>query len=100
MPSAPTRPCFVSGRLLRADDLELEQRYQLEGYRAADRTLHTWGIGEGLDPQASGPSRVTVSAGFALDSPGRQLVLADPAEIDLQSFATATAYLVLRYHEE
>lgn len=100
MSPANFRPLFLPGALLQAEDLSLQQEYQLDQDRTANRTLHTWGISEGLEPSAAGTNLVSVSAGMALDSLGRQLVLAAPVLVDLQPVAEQDVYITLRYEEE
>ncbi|RKG79680.1 hypothetical protein D7W79_09775 [Corallococcus exercitus] len=100
MSPAHVRPLFRPGALLQAEDLSLQQEYQLDQDRTANRTLHTWGITEGLELRAAGTNLVSVSAGMALDSLGRQLVLAAPVLVDLQPIAEPDVYIILRYEEE
>ncbi|WP_437536819.1 hypothetical protein WME79_17130 [Sorangium sp. So ce726] len=99
MDSARTRPLFTSGKLLRAEDLALEQGYQRAGYRLADRSLHTYGIASGLDLERSGQGRITVTAGFAFDAAGDQIDLGAPVEVDLRASPDAVVWITIRYGE-
>jgi hypothetical protein len=94
-----TRPLFLSDKLLRADDLTLEQRYQRDGYGFADRALHTYGIGSGLDLASAAPGRITVAAGLAFDAAGEQVSLDAPVEIDLRTAASSSVWITIRYGE-
>ncbi|RKH13584.1 hypothetical protein D7V97_05050 [Corallococcus sp. CA053C] len=93
------RPLFLPGALLQAEDLSLQQEYQLTQDRTANQGLHTWGITEGLELRASGTNLVSVNAGMALDSLGRQLVLSAPVTVDLQALAESELYITVRYDE-
>lgn len=77
---APTRPNYFPGRLLSADDLRLEQEY-LNRKRHL-QNLATLGVGvvTGLAvSEEPGGAGVTVSAGYAIDAVGREIIV--PADL-------------------
>jgi hypothetical protein len=94
---------YFNHQFLRADDFNLEQEYHLDMRRRHNRLLHTWGIAQGLevpDPPA-GATAVKVTAGTALDSQGREIVLTEDESVELTGFPDgADVYLTISYHEE
>jgi hypothetical protein len=98
--SGPTRPHFFAGRLLSADDLRVEQEYQLEKRFLHNRALHGSGIANGLALTVDSDRGVgvVVSPGLAIDSRGREVWLAEPLRVPLTT-STAPRLVVLRYTE-
>lgn len=90
------RPVFVSGALLRAEDLSLEQQLARERFQAANRGLHGVGVASGLEVRDAGNGTVEVSPGLAIDADGRQLSLSRARTLDLRTVPAANVYLVLR----
>jgi hypothetical protein len=74
------RPRYFAGRLLTAEDLELEQRYHIEKRRLLNRELRGPGIVSGLEV-SPGEGFVTVVPGFALDSNGREILVTEPRQL-------------------
>jgi hypothetical protein len=74
---------FFDGQFLQENDFNDEQAYHLDRQRRHNRLLHVSGVAEGLTVAAPGPNQVTVRPGTAIDSDGRQLVLAATATVDL-----------------
>jgi hypothetical protein len=74
---------YFDGQFLQDQDFIDEQDYQLDREHRHNRLLHGPGITEGLLVTSSGPNQVTVSAGSAIDSDGRPLVLAQATTVDL-----------------
>jgi Chaperone of endosialidase len=74
---------YFDGQFLQDQDFIDEQDYQLDREHRHNRLLHGPGITEGLSVTSAGPNQVTVSAGSAIDSDGRQLVLAQATTVDL-----------------
>jgi len=68
------RPHFFEGRLLSSADLAQEQEYHRDMRYLANRALG-FGVVEGLNVHVRGDG-ITVSPGFAIDSHGREVVLA------------------------
>lgn len=86
--STLTRSRFFTGKVLTADDLEQEQSYHRTKHRRHNRLLHGVGIVRGLavaqEPRpGSGDSMVVVSPGVAIDSNGEELVVCQPANLDV-----------------
>ena len=68
---------FFSGKLLTAEDLELEQEYFRERLKRHNRYLHGFGVVVGLDVSKSGGD-VVISAGLAIDCQGNEIVVPEP----------------------
>jgi hypothetical protein len=75
------RPHYVAGKLLTADDLELEQRYHIEKRWLLNRTFHGAGMVHGLKVAAGKKGVVSVSPGFALDQHGREIEVCEREEL-------------------
>lgn len=91
---------FFDGQFLQDQDFIDEQKYHLDREHRHNRQLHGAGIVEGLTVTAIGPNLVTVAAGTAIDSDGRQLVLAEAHDqaIDAEDDSTGN-HLYLVYQE-
>ena len=74
------RPRYFAGKVLTAEDLELEQRYHSEKQWLLNRELRGPGIVSGLEV-SRGDGFVTVEPGFALDSNGREILVAEPRQL-------------------
>src|SRR5438105_2463108 len=83
------RPHYFDHQFLREADFTAEQEYHIEMRRRHNRLLHTGGIAEGLNLSfASGASRVTISAGMAVDGQGQEMVLPESIQTsDLSGLA-------------
>jgi hypothetical protein len=73
------RTNFFDGRLLTAADLRREQDYQ-RGMRYLQNRTVGWGIVEGLDVTVTATG-ISISPGLAIDSLGRELVLAERVDL-------------------
>ena len=83
-PGAATRRVrFYDGQFLVDQDFVDEQKYHLDRERRLGKVLQITGIAEGLAAAAAGANKVRVSAGTAIDSAGRLLVLAEDRTLDL-----------------
>ena len=98
------RVAFFSGQSLGASDLTALQRWQRELRWLHNRSLHAWGVAEGLAASGRrGDTRVTVEPGYGVDALGRELLLAEAQQIDVPAVAGATGggaavyYLVAAY---
>jgi hypothetical protein len=93
---------YFDGEFLKAADFKAEQDYHVGLRRGQNRTLWVAGIADGLDVVASGTSAVVVKAGRAIDSLGRDVVLAnDSAPVDLSAIAVGTqAWVTIAYAEQ
>lgn len=72
--SSLKRPHFFSGKLLTAEDLELEQQCFREKLKRHNRTLHGFGIVSGLKVSVSS-GQIVVEPGLALDCEGNELLI-------------------------
>lgn len=77
----PSRINFFHGRLLSAGDLAHEQAQARERQWLHNRLLHGHGVVTGLDVSVDG-DRLHVSPGVALDTLGREIVLASRGCLD------------------
>jgi len=75
------RPRYVAGKLLTADDLELEQRYHIEKRWLLNRIFHGPGVVHGLEVSADTDGIVSVAPGFALDGRGREIEVCETTEL-------------------
>lgn len=101
MPIERTRLNYRAGGLLTADDYKRAQAYDLDTQAIRCRSLHTWGIATGLEVAGEdGVPAVSVSAGMAVDSLGRQIVLGEPALVDLSHVFTPQVYLTIASDSE
>jgi hypothetical protein len=67
---------YFDRQFLRAQDFTDEQDYHIDRHRRHNRRLHTPGVAEGLEATgAAGSTKVTVSAGSAIDAQGRDIIL-------------------------
>lgn len=95
------RPAFFDGQGLTAGDLTQAQRYQREMRWLHNRSLHGWGIVEGLAVAgAKGKVQVTVAPGYALDWRGRELIVASPQPVTVPALSGGRRYLTLSYIED
>jgi hypothetical protein len=101
MPEPTKRPHYFDHQFLRDEDFTLEQAYHLTRRRLHNRVLHTWGIARGLELTfAAGASVATVSAGEAIDSEGREIVLpANTQTQDVSNLPGKTVYVTIAYGE-
>ena len=95
------RPRFFNGRLLKAEDLALEQQYHREKSKLHNRSLHGFGIVSGLKVTVSA-GQIVVEPGLALDCAGNELVVSERQSILFSAIKVdcRTAYVSLRYAEE
>jgi hypothetical protein len=92
---------YFDHQFLHAADFADEQNYHLNMRRRHNRVLHTSGIAEGLEVSFNqGESKVSIQPGTAYDGNGREMIVLDKTDIDLQSLANdATGYLFIKYNE-
>jgi hypothetical protein len=97
-----SRVHYFDHQFLREEDFKDEQNYHLGMRRRHNRLLHTWGVAEGLRLSApSGASRVTVSAGTAIDGAGREIALPNSVHTgDLSGLAGREVFVTIAYAEE
>jgi hypothetical protein len=92
---------YFDHQFLHATDFADEQNYHLNMRRRHNRVLHTSGIAEGLEVSFNqGESKVSIQPGTAYDGNGREIVILDKTDVDLQSLPNdTTAYLTIKYGE-
>jgi len=99
------RPNYFAGQYLLEDDFLLEQKYHIDRQRRHNRLLHVSGIAEGLNVSPGEDKKVKVSAGTAIDSQGRQIILPDAQSVELEEVANTNPLkdgeytLSIRYEE-
>lgn len=90
---------FFTGKLLTAEDLELEQEYFRERLKRHNRYLHGFGVVFGLEVSKRG-SAVVISPGLAIDCLGNEIVVPEPLEQALPgSNVGSTLFLNISYVE-
>jgi hypothetical protein len=72
------RPRYFAGKLVTAEDFELEQHYHIEKRRLLNRILQGAGIVTGLEVAEGEQGTVTVAPGFAFDPHGREILVSEP----------------------
>jgi hypothetical protein len=98
--SAPfERPTFFDGQRLAATDLAAVHAFSQQARWQHNRTLHDWGIVRGLAVEARpGDRTVTVQPGYALDSEGREIVLAEARALAVPSAGPTAGGGDVRYY--
>jgi len=98
------RPNYFSGEALVTQDFVCEQQYHMTIQRLNNSSLYTYGVATGLDVYwnaAANANQVEVSAGTAIDSLGRQIILQRPEVVQLTGIEPgATYFLTISYYEE
>lgn len=99
---------YFYGKLLSVDDFELEQKYMNDKRRMLNRFIFGSGVVAGLYVVRTDEQTVSVEAGFALDSWGREIVVDVPVIKKLSLMEgfedcniddTGDVYLCLEYDE-
>jgi hypothetical protein len=101
---------YFYGKLLSVDDFDLEQRYVNNKRRMSNRFLYGVGVVAGLHVVRVDEKTISVEAGFALDSLGREIVVDTPVikklsllegfESCVEENGKDYVYLCLDYEEE
>ena len=82
------RPSFFNGQRLTASDLTEVQQFHQELRWLHNRSLHSWGIAFGYQVLGNrGDRKVQISAGYAIDCQGRDLILTEPIELAIPAVA-------------
>lgn len=74
---------FFDGQFLQDQDFIDEQRYHLDRERRLSRTLGMTGVVAGLGVSKGGPYELIIAPGLAIDTLGRQLIIAEPTSLKL-----------------
>lgn len=94
---------YYDHQFLRVPDFTDEQDYHLSMRRLHNSALHTWGIVQGLQVTLAGGgtgTAVTVNAGVAIDSTGREIVLPADTNLELGGEAVGTLFITITYDEQ
>jgi cytoskeletal protein CcmA (bactofilin family) len=93
---------YFDHQFLREKDFTAEQEYHIRMRRSHNSSLHTWGIATGglVLGGNTGDSSVTVSVGTAIDSNGREMVLAQVRSVDVSGFVNKTLFITIAYSEQ
>jgi hypothetical protein len=90
---------YLTGQLLSAGELQLEQQFFIEKQKLHNRALHGFGIVSGLKVTTNA-GQITVAPGMAIDCEGNELIISEqtlaaggPADLRI-------AYLGVRYVEK
>lgn len=94
------RPHYFAGKLLTAEDLELEQAYHIERRRLLNRILHGAGVVSGLTVGEGAGETVTVEPGFALDPRGREILVCEPQKLRIPKSDEQVSVCLLYREEE
>ena len=89
------RPRYFAGKLVTAEDFELEQRYHIEKRRLLNRMLRGVGVVSGLGVGEGEPGTVTVAPGFALDPHGREILLSEPQQLAIPDLGEPVSICLL-----
>ena len=102
---------YYYGKLITHQDLTSEQQYMNNKRRLINRFLHGTGVAAGLQVVRLDEQTISVEAGLALDSAGREIVVEEPTVFmldQLEGYETLSAgektgeiaYICLAYGEE
>jgi hypothetical protein len=83
------------GKLVTAEDFELEQRYHIEKRCLLNRMLQGAGVVSGLDVVEGEQGTVTVAPGFALDAHGREILVSEPQQLTISDYAEPVSICLL-----
>ena len=91
---------YYDHQFLREREFELEQRYHIDMRRRLNRSLHGWGIAEGLRVEQAGNGGITIDPGVAIDVEGREIILESARTCNLQQFGPdSDLFVTIRYAE-
>jgi len=93
------RPHYFDHQLLIEQDFTLEQNYHLEMRRRLNRGLYSFGIVEGLRVTKTANRSVTVQAGVAIDSQGREIILDALRPVAITAPAGTRVFITAAYQE-
>jgi hypothetical protein len=89
------RPRYFTGKIVTADDFELEQRYHMEKRWLLNRMFQGAGVVSGLGVVGDEQSTVTVAPGFALDPHGREILVSEPQQVAIPDCAEPISICLL-----
>jgi hypothetical protein len=81
---------YFDGEYLRSTDFTAEQKYHVEMRRRLNLKLHLHGVGSGLEivkdqDSVPGAEFYSISAGFAIDAQGREIVVSQPYSLSMDN---------------
>ncbi len=91
---------FFTGKLLTAEDLELEQQYVREKLKRHNRNLHGFGVVSGLAVSRSSGNVVTITPGLAIDCQGNEILVEEPLRHSIPESGGEIIFLAIRYAEQ
>jgi hypothetical protein len=93
---------YFDNQFLVEADFTDEQKYHLDMRRRLNRSLHTFGIAEGLEVLKKTNKIVTVNPGIAIDNLGREMVIEAAKDIDLTGITVPAPqiYITIAYAEQ
>lgn len=92
---------YFTSQFLVEKDFKDEQAYHRRMRHLHNRSLHTWGVVEGLAITKSGDKQVSVGSGIAIDSSGKEIVVLDEQPADIKTISLSefdpgsTVYITL-----
>jgi hypothetical protein len=89
------RPRYFAGKLVTAEDFELEQRYHIEKRWLLNRMFQGAGVVSGLGVAAGDQHTVTVAPGFALDPHGREILVCEAQQLAIPDCAESISICLL-----
>ena len=98
------RPNYFTSQFLVEDDFNGEQLYHRDLRLRHNRSLHEWGVVEGLNVTQTGEKQIAVSEGMAIDSQGQEIIIltdsALPENISLEALdPNSTIEFTIIYRE-
>jgi hypothetical protein len=91
---------YFTHQFLREQDFEAEQNYHIAMRRLHNRSIHGWGVVEGLAVRKKNEREITIDPGIAIDGQGREIILANQITRDLSSFErNSHTYITIAYDE-
>lgn len=98
------RPNYFTSQFLIEEDFNEQQAYHRDMRLRHNRSLHEWGVVEGLEVSKTGEKQITVSEGMAIDKEGREIVILPdsplPDTISLEGLdLNTTTELTIIYRE-
>jgi hypothetical protein len=91
---------YFTHQFLREQDFEAEQAYHIAMRRLHNRSVHGWGIVDGLAVHKKSDNEIAVEPGIALDGQGREIVLTERVTRNLSSFErNSHTYVTIEYGE-
>ena len=91
---------YFNHQFLREQDFAAEQAYHVAMRRLHNRSLHGWGVVEGLEVRKKSDREISIEPGIAVDGQGREIVLSNAVVRDLSSFDhDSQTYITIGYDE-